>query len=179
MSVLRSLAVVSFLVAAAPRFGRLLEAGSGPVPHFQPLSAYDRGVVERVRARAAARLDDPECGKLLTDFKDGSGRTLESNLQPLGVSPSRYLLQLSFLDGSPLPACRTLAVIMAATPGVPRVFVCPAGAGRLNIRLSRIELESGFLAEAMVIHEMLHTLGLGENPPSTFEITERVRQRCR
>jgi hypothetical protein len=30
----------------------------------------------------------------------------------------------------------------------------------------------------MVIHEMLHTLGLGENPPSTFEITERVKQRC-
>jgi hypothetical protein len=31
----------------------------------------------------------------------------------------------------------------------------------------------------MVIHEMLHTLGLGENPPSTFEITARVRDRCR
>jgi hypothetical protein len=62
---------------------------------------------------------------------------------------------------------------------VPRVFACPASVGRLNIRLSRNEFESGFLAEAMVIHEMLHTLGLGENPPSTFEITERVRQRCR
>jgi hypothetical protein len=31
----------------------------------------------------------------------------------------------------------------------------------------------------MVIHEMLHTLGLGEDPPSSFEITERVRRRCR
>jgi hypothetical protein len=31
----------------------------------------------------------------------------------------------------------------------------------------------------MVIHEMLHTLGLGENPPTTLEITERVRARCR
>jgi hypothetical protein len=179
MSTLRSFAVVSCLVAAAPPFARLLEAGSGPVPSFRPLNSYDRSVVERVRARAAARLDDPECGKLLTDFKDGVGRTLESNLQPLGVSPSRYLLQLSFLDGSPLPACRPPAVIMATTPGVPRVFVCPGGVGRLNIRLSRIEFESGLLAEATLIHEMLHTLGLGENPPSTFEITERVRQRCR
>ena len=35
------------------------------------------------------------------------------------------------------------------------------------------------LAEAMVIHEMLHTLGLGENPPTTFEITDRVLSRCR
>jgi hypothetical protein len=26
---------------------------------------------------------------------------------------------------------------------------------------------------------MLHTLGLGENPPSSFEITQRVRDRCR
>jgi hypothetical protein len=179
MSTLRSFAVVSFLVAAAPPFARLLEAGSGPVPSFRPLNSYDRSVVERVRARAAARLDEPECGKVLTDFKDGGGRTLESNLQPLGISPSRYLLQLSFLDGSRLPACRPLAVIMAVTPGVPRVFVCPAGLGRLNARLSRNEFESGLLAEVIVIHEMLHTLGLGENPPSTFEITERVRQRCR
>ena len=179
MSAQRSFAVVSLLVAAALPFGRRLEAGRGPVPYARRLTSYDWSVVERVRARAAARLDDPECGKLLADFRDGVGRTLESNLEPLGVSPSQYLLQLSFLDGSPLPACRTPAVIMTVTPGVPRVFVCPAGVGGLNARLSQIEFASGLLAEAMVIHEMLHTLGLGENPPSTFEITERVRQRCR
>ena len=69
--------------------------------------------------------------------------------------------------------------MMAVTPGVPRVFVCPDGAGRINSRLSRVEFQSGSLAEAMVIHEMLHTLGLGENPPTTFEITERIRERCR
>ena len=83
------------------------------------------------------------------------------------------------LDGTPLPVCRNLAVMMAATPGVPRVFVCPEGVGRVNSRLSRVEFKSGSLAEAMVIHEMLHTLGLGENPPSTLEITARVRERCR
>ena len=127
----------------------------------------------------AALLDEGECGKLLTDFKDRGGRTLESKLQPLGVSPAEYLLQISFLDGSRLPACRTPSVIMATTPGVPRVFVCPAGGGRLNSRLSRMEFESASEAAAMVIHEMLHTLGLGENPPSTFEITARVRDRCR
>lgn len=179
MSALRSFAGVFFIVTTVLPLVGPLEAGRGPVPYDRSLNSHDRSVVERVRARAAARLDDPECGKLLTDFKDRGGRTLESNLQPLGVSASRYLLQLSFLDGSSLPVCRTSSVTMAATPGVPRVFVCPAGVGRLNSRLSRIEFESGFLAEAMVIHEMLHTLGLGENPPSTFEITERVRQRCR
>ncbi len=30
----------------------------------------------------------------------------------------------------------------------------------------------------MVIHEMLHTLGLGENPPTSIEITQRVKGRC-
>jgi hypothetical protein len=33
-------------------------------------------------------------------------------------------------------------------------------------------------AEALVIHEMLHSLGLGENPPPSDEITARVRARC-
>jgi len=31
----------------------------------------------------------------------------------------------------------------------------------------------------MVIHEVLHTLGLGENPPTSTEITLRVEGRCR
>lgn len=179
MSARRSLAAISWCVVAVLPLGPPLEAARASAPSDRPLNPYDRSVLERVRARAAAKLDDPECGKLLTDFRDRAGRTLESNLQPLGISASRYLLQLSFLDGSPLRVCRKGAVTMAATPGVRRVFVCPAGAGRLNSRLSRVEFEGGSLAEAMVIHEMLHTLGLGENPPTTFQITDRVRERCR
>ena len=162
MSALRSCAGVSFLLAAG-----------------LSLNPYDRGVVERVSARAAARLEEPECVKVLTDFKDRGGRTLEANLQPLGVSASRYLRELTFLDGSSLQACRAPSVIMTATPGVRRVFVCPSGPGHITSRLSRLEFVSGSLAEAMVIHEMLHTLGLGENPPTTTEITARVRERCR
>jgi hypothetical protein len=179
MSTLRSLARVSVLAAAVVAAGPPLAAGPAAGPSFRALNAYDRRVVERVRARAAARLRGPECGKLLTDFKDGQGRTLESNLQPLGVSASQYLLLLSFVDGTRLHECRKRSVTMAAVPGQPHVFVCPAGAGRVDSRLSRMEFESGSLAEAMVIHEMLHTLGLGENPPTTFEITARVRERCR
>jgi hypothetical protein len=30
----------------------------------------------------------------------------------------------------------------------------------------------------MVIHEFLHSLGLGENPPSNVEITKQVLTRC-
>jgi hypothetical protein len=34
-------------------------------------------------------------------------------------------------------------------------------------------------AASLVIREVLHTLGLHENPPSTAEITQRVEARCR
>jgi hypothetical protein len=33
-------------------------------------------------------------------------------------------------------------------------------------------------AEHAVIHEMLHTLGLGQDPPTPSEITRRVRRLC-
>lgn len=33
-------------------------------------------------------------------------------------------------------------------------------------------------AELVVLHEALHTLGLGENPPGSLEITQRVGDRC-
>jgi hypothetical protein len=32
--------------------------------------------------------------------------------------------------------------------------------------------------EQVLIHEMLHSLGLGENPPSTHEINDAVWRRC-
>ena len=32
-------------------------------------------------------------------------------------------------------------------------------------------------AEVLMIHELLHMLGLGESPPSSGEITRRVRKR--
>jgi hypothetical protein len=178
MSARTSLAGACMLTLLLP-LGGGLEAARPLVHHHRKLNAFDQGVIERVRARAAVRLESAECRQLLTDFKDGKGRTLESNLEPFGVSASRYLLDLAFVDGSPLPACKAPAVTMAVNPGLPRVFVCPLGPGRVNSRLSRIEFSSGSLAEAMVIHEMLHTLGLGENPPTTFEITARVRERCR
>jgi len=34
------------------------------------------------------------------------------------------------------------------------------------------------VAEAVIIHETLHSLGLGENPPTSDEITRRVFSRC-
>ena len=38
--------------------------------------------------------------------------------------------------------------------------------------------DRGYL-NVMMIHELLHTLGLGENPPTSQDITVRVTNRCR
>ena len=51
------------------------------------------------------------------------------------------------------------------------IYLC----GRDFMRTAQRTPEDG---RAVVIHEMLHSLGLGENPPSSREITRRVRERC-
>jgi hypothetical protein len=147
-------------------------------PVLRTLNRHDHALVQRLKAKAAERLRDPECRKLLTEFRDRDGRTLHDNLAAWDLSAEEYLRRLPFEDGSHVGLCRRASVHMASTPGIPRVLVCP-GVGSPNSRLGRVERASSPLAEAMVIHEMLHTLGLGEDPPSTFEITERVRERCR
>ena len=76
-----------------------------------------------------------------------------------------------FVDGSSQVNCRHPNVALSASPGVRRVFVCRAFAG--------FQLRQPGVAESMVIHEILHTLGLGENPPTSIEITQRVEARCR
>jgi hypothetical protein len=64
-------------------------------------------------------------------------------------------------------------------PGLPTVFVCPAGSATPGSRFAGVQARNPNLADYMVIHEMLHTLGLGENPPTSLQITERVIERCR
>ena len=154
--------------------------GAGPkrIAFNQPLNRFDAAAVERARFGAAKKVKEPECLKILTDFKDREGRTLEQNLEAWGLSAADYLEGLAFLDGSLIPHCQKGSIQMFTLTGLPSVFVCPVGVGALNSRFAQIQAQNPSLAEAMVIHEMLHTLGLGENPPSTFEITDRVRRRC-
>jgi hypothetical protein len=77
---------------------------------------------------------------------------------------------IPFLDGSSHPLCRGGRAELFAEMGTPRVFVCRSFAEK--------QIRDPWVAENMVIHEMLHTLGLGENPPSSREITRRVNDRC-
>ena len=118
---------------------------------------------------AARRLRNPECARVLTEFRDPDGHVLADNLHTLGLRAEDYLLQrLWFVDGSGQLPCNSRSDCGAATErGSHVIFVCPAH----------------FLAATRegpvtVIHEMLHSLGLGENPPSSYQINKRVIARC-
>jgi hypothetical protein len=56
------------------------------------------------------------------------------------------------------------------TPNAQRIFVCKS--------FLEIARSVPYEAEVCLIHDVLHTLGLGENPPTSREITRRVMQRC-
>lgn len=142
-----------------------------------PLSAWDAGVIERGLAGAAERLREPECQALLDDFTDGRGRPLRHRLDELGLHPSDYLRTIAFREGSSQRSCRPEHVLMVAYPGRSTVYVC-AAQGRSITRLAVTLSRSHDLVEHTIIHEMLHTLGLRENPPTSHQITQQVRRRC-
>jgi hypothetical protein len=146
-------------------------------PRSMPrIQVADSLVQHQVRAAvigARLRLQRPECQRALTDFRDGDGRALLDRLEELNISAPDYLSnRVWFVDGADTPHCprdgRTAAFTV---PGHKVVRVCTA-------RFRHSFEHDLVAAEMIVIHEMLHTLGLGENPPTSREITEQVRRRC-
>jgi hypothetical protein len=119
---------------------------------------------------AARRLQAPACNAVFGDFKDAGGRTLQAALDALGQTGPGYLSQIGFYDGQGHARClrgRTLAITAA---GSRAVWICP--------QFALDQLRDPGLAEAVILHEALHSLGLGEDPPSASEITARVIERC-
>jgi len=162
-SLVRCLAVAVALMALAP-------VPVSPASRTYALASVHAATLERARAGAALKLETAECQELLREFKDGEGRSLAANLARWNRSPADYLRMIPFLDGSSHPLCRGGRAELFAEMGTPRVFVCRSFAEK--------QVRDPWTAENMVIHEMLHTLGLGENPPSSREITRRVNDRC-
>jgi hypothetical protein len=121
-------------------------------------------------ASAARQLDDPGCQALLDEFSDGSARPLRASLVEAGLGPSEYLRRGVFFYDAPQSICGTSNLALTK-PGSRAIFVCGA-------RFVR-EMKGGSRhGEAVLIHELLHSLGLGENPPSSDSITDRVMARC-
>lgn len=136
----------------------------------RPLAVDDERIVEAARQGAEARLRVPECRRLLADFSDAEGRPLEQRLAAFAVGPDEFLATLPLLDGSSRPLCQANRSHLLTTAGVPRVFVCKS--------YLKTVYQERVMAEVYLIHELLHTLGLGENPPSSQEITRQVVRRC-
>lgn len=123
-------------------------------------------VIRAVRG-ASRRLGQPSCAAILDEFKTEAGRSLSDVLSSLAISAPGALARIIFRDGREAAACRT-GVAAFTGPGSRVVFVC--GQRFQGIGRSR--------AEHVIIHEMLHTLGLGERPPLPVEIDRVIARRC-
>lgn len=130
-----------------------------------------RGALLRVARGALQRLESDECRRVYSDFADSHGRTLQANLDVLGHTPARYLRMILFTDGSRKDLCRKEPVLAVTSAGSRVVFLCPE-------RFERAARQNPVHAEATLIHETLHSLGLGENPPTSNQITDQVLARC-
>ena len=135
----------------------------------RPLRGFDLTIVDYARQGAMRRLQSPECRQVLSDFRDPVGRTPLENLSSFALEPEEYLAQIPFLDGQNRPLCQGQSQLLT-TRGVARVLVCKSFVQTVQ--------QQRDMAEIYVIHEMLHTLGLDENPPTSLEITQQVKRRC-
>jgi hypothetical protein len=121
--------------------------------------------------RAYEALENPRCEQIFLDFQDSSGRTLQERLDSLSETGQSHLAGMLFYEGwngRPCPSPQTFAMTI---PGSRVVYFC----GRKFA--SMIGRDPSALRVA-ILHEELHSLGLGENPPSSEEISRRVALRC-
>jgi hypothetical protein len=148
-------------------------AQAGPARPSRILTRAGSDTVAVVLALNGAqrKLRDGECRQLLADFRDAEGRTLGENLAPFEVEPAEYIAMLIIRDGggrSGGSLCRNPGVAAVTVPKARVVHVCGPS----------FRDQSSGLRENTLIHEMLHTLGLEENPPSSAAINAQVRRRC-
>ena len=120
---------------------------------------------------AHRRLADPSCQAVFSDFTESSGRKLQDVLDERGETGQSHLQRLFFYDGAEARGCRAPGVLAFTQPGSHVVYVC-------NQWFREAFATNPSKVEAVIIHESLHTLGLGENPPKSQDITTRVMERC-
>ena len=121
--------------------------------------------------RASERLATAACRELLSEFTDGAGRPLADKLTGLRMSAEAYLRLIVVVDGSRLRPCMGTVTLAFTTPGSRVVYLCGTS---FATKLQQSPTE----ATNTIIHELLHSLGLGENPPSSEDISRRIRQLC-
>ena len=150
---------------------RTAAADRGPaVRNPRPRPAIEDKVPELrwARARARERLGDPGCLAVLTDFESVNGGRLDLVLRSTGRTAQEQLDLLVLQSGLGRHLCDHGASLAFTQIGSSAVSVC----------LRPFTLLRQPEQEAVLIHEMLHSLGLGENPPESVAITAQVLKRC-
>ena len=122
---------------------------------------------------AARRLRAPRCAEVFSSpiLVNQEGRPLLTKLTELQTDGPAYLARLNFYEASGTRTCQRRDVLAFTNVGSGHVFIC-------GPRFLAAWKESPYLVELTMIHETLHTLGLGENPPSSRAISNVVRDHC-
>ena len=130
-----------------------------------------RFAVSQALKGAATRLAHDDCHNVLSDFIDENGRSLSTTLAATGKTAVDEFGLLRFVDDRRAPQCRGGARLAFTQTGSHLIRVC-------GQHFTDWFTRNRTTTEIILIHEFLHSLGLGENPPTSEAITERVAARC-
>ncbi len=148
----------------------LLLAQDPPAFHVF-LQGRPRMAVMDALSTADRLLDTQPCLALFEEFRDSSGIPLSTSLAAARETPRGRLAHLYFSDAD-ASRCRADPRMIAYTePGSRVIWICGerfADQFAMAVRPGAYRL----------IHELLHSAGLGENPPTSAQITEAVAGHC-
>ena len=133
-------------------------------------SAILREAFRRAALEAQRKLARRECREVFHDFRDLAGKPLTDTLDRFDVTPEAFFGRLLFVDGTGAFACESHTTLALTSPGNHAITICAS--------FGPIALRDVSYAADVLIHEELHALGLGENPPASTAITFRARSRC-
>ena len=154
------------LLTAAPGYSRT----PGHRALIVGFSPFGQTVVRRAIDLAIQKVALPECAAVYADFELAKGGTPRDALNRTGMAPEELFESLVFVEGSRDPSCRRTPAVLKATPGRYVIAVCP--------EFAQVAMRDPGLSASLIIHESLHALGLGEDPPSSKAITRQVERRC-
>jgi hypothetical protein len=140
-------------------------------PNIQIADPYTRDAARRALGGASVWLTRPQCQSLFAEFKDERQRPLTDKLGELETDPEGYLRMALFLDGAQFPTCKRHGILAFTARGSRVIYLC----GRDFERAWRRDRRE---VQATIIHELLHSVGLGENPPAARHISDRVQRLC-
>ncbi|HKD12713.1 MAG TPA: hypothetical protein VKE50_11585 [Thermoanaerobaculia bacterium] len=136
-----------------------------------PITPSLQAAVERALTEATARLDREKCAGIFRHYRDADGKPLSANLTERRLTARAFLQAIRFADGEHQRACENSDVLAFTHPRTDIVYLC-------GTRFALLAHSNPRLGAALLLHEELHVLGLGENPPPSHEITMRVLAAC-